>query len=544
MGKPKTPEPPSPKEQAAAQTSTNISTALANNALSQTNQVGPYGSQTWSETGSKFIADDNGQTWYRAPDGSIVKDRPMLPGSPTGQTQKVPIYSTVGGPNGRQVITGYKDEAVGGDPQYDPAYTEMKGYYIPTSTLTTTLDPAQQAILDQNNRAGLNLSTLAADQSSKLNNLLSSPFSLDGAPAAGTAGNYTNLRDFMSAPELATSFGDAGNISTSFGDAGDITRTYGANDYSADRQKVEDALMARMQPSLDQNKANLRQQLVNRGLQPGSVAYNRAFDEASRAENDARLGAILSAGQEQSRLVGMDRDRATFENSAQQQDFSQQLARGQFGNAAQQQIYDQLLGRANFGNTATQQNADNAYRTTAGNNAVIQGNNAIQTQKFNEQNALRAQFLNEQYALRNQPINEITSLLSGAQVQNPNFSPTQSAQMPTVDMAGLMQQDYQNRVAAAQAKSAGTGAILGGLASLFSLSDKTAKRDIKKVGKLKGHNLYEYRYRGEFDDGRKHIGVMAQEAEKKRPDAVRKGADGLRRVNYGALFDVEVPVGA
>ncbi len=175
---------------------------------------------------------------------------------------------------------------------------------------------------------------------------------------------------------------------------------------------------------------------------------------------------------------------------------------------------------------------------------MIQGNNAIQTQKFNEQNALRAQFLNEQYALRNQPINEITSLLSGAQVQNPNFSPTQSAQMPTVDMAGLMQQDYQNRVAAAQAKSAGTGAILGGLASLFSLSDKTAKRDIKKVGKLKGHNLYEYRYRGEFDDGRKHIGVMAQEAEKKRPDAVRKGADGLRRVNYGALFDVEVPVGA
>lgn len=543
MGKPKTPEPPSPKEQAAAQTSTNISTALANNALGQINQKTPYGSQTYTQTGSRFIPDENGQVmWYNASTGQYSNSAPKITGYNTVDT---PVTTTGGYNNRNGDLVGAK--TTGGTsrtPIYEDGWSQVRGYNIPTSTLETTLDPAQQAILDQNNIAGLNLSTLAAEQSGKIRDLLGNPMTLDGAPAAGTAGNYTNLREFMSAPELATTFGDAGDVARTFGDAGDITRSYGANDFSADRDKVENALMARMQPSLDQNKANLRQQLVNRGLQPGSVAYNRAFDEASRAENDARLGAILSAGQEQSRLVGMVRDRATFENSAQQQDFSQQLARGQFGNAAQQQIYDQLLGRANFGNTATQQNADNAYRTTAGNNAVIQGNNAIQTQKFNEQNALRAMFLNEQYALRNQQINETTGLLSGSQVQNPNFSPTQSAQMPTVDMAGLMQQDYQNRVAAAQAKSAGTGAILGGLASLFSLSDKTAKRDIKKVGKLKGHNLYEYRYRGEFDDGRKHIGVMAQEAEKKRPDAVRKGADGLRRVNYGALFDVEVPVGA
>lgn len=550
MGKPKTPEPPDPKETAAAQTGTNISTALANNALGQINQVTPYGSQSYSQTGSKWIDDENGQTYWRNAAGDIVKDRPTLANSGTGETKRVPIYTERGGENGGRFISGYKDEVVGGAQQFDPAYTEAKGYYIPTSTLTTTLDPSQQAILDQNNRAGLNLSTAAAEQSGKLRELLNSRFSLDDAPAAGTAGNYQSLREFMSAPELATSFGDAGNVSrdfrTTIDNAGDITRTYGANDFSADRQRVEDSIMERMRPDLDASRRRAEQTAADRGLQPGSVAFNRFVDQAARQENDARLGAIAAGGQEQSRLVGMDRDRALFENAAQAQQYGQNAndaaftnAGTQMSNAAQQQIFDQLLGRASFGNDATQQNFDNDFRVTAGNNQVTQGNNAINTQTFNEQNALRAMFLNEQYAARAQPINEITSLLSGAQVQNPNFSPTQSAQLPTLDYAGLVNQDYQNRVAAAQAKSAGTGAILGGLASLFSLSDKTAKKDIKKVG-----GLYEYRYKGEGEDAPKRIGVMAQEVEKVRPEVVRKGKDGLRRVNYGALFNVGMPAGA
>jgi hypothetical protein len=34
---------------------------------------------------------------------------------------------------------------------------------------------------------------------------------------------------------------------------------------------------------------------------------------------------------------------------------------------------------------------------------------------------------------------------------------------------------------------------------------------------------------------RKHIGVIAQEVEKKQPEAVHRGRDGLRRVDYAAL---------
>lgn len=512
MGKPKTPTPPDPKETAAAQTSTNVSTATANAYLGNVNQKTPYGSLTYTKTGDQFVNDANGGTVYFNPN--------------TGQ------YSSVR-PN-------------------DPAWQELKGYTVPTFEAVTTLDPAQQAILDQNNAANLNLSKLAATQSGKLNDLLGTPFDISGAPAAGTAGNYQSLREFMSAPQLATTFGDAGSISRDFGttiaNAGDITRSYGANDFSADRQRVEDAYLARMQPGLDASRARIEQQASDRGLQPGSVAYNRFVDQQSRAENDARNVAIQAGGAEQSRLVGMERDRATFQNAAQAQQYGQNAndatfrnAGIQLGNAAQQQLFDQLMGRATFGNNATQQNADNAFRTTAANNQVIQGNNAINTQTFNEQNALRAAFLNEAYAQRSQPINEITSLLSGSQIQNPTFQNVNMPQLPTVDIAGLINKEYDQKVAAAQAKSAGTGALLGGLSSLFTgiLSDERAKKDIKKVGSLKGHPLYEYQYKGKFDDGKRHIGVMAQEAEKKRPDAVRKGPDGLRRVDYGALFAAE-----
>jgi hypothetical protein len=34
---------------------------------------------------------------------------------------------------------------------------------------------------------------------------------------------------------------------------------------------------------------------------------------------------------------------------------------------------------------------------------------------------------------------------------------------------------------------------------------------------------------------RRHIGVMAQEAEKKQPHAVMRGPDGMRRVNYAEI---------
>lgn len=77
---------------------------------------------------------------------------------------------------------------------------------------------------------------------------------------------------------------------------------------------------------------------------------------------------------------------------------------------------------------------------------------------------------------------------------------------------------------------ANVGKSLGGFSSLFALSDARAKENIKPVGLLNnGLNVYSYNYIG---DKRPQIGLMAQEVEKVKPDAVIE-YDGLKRVHYG-----------
>ena len=143
-------------------------------------------------------------------------------------------------------------------------------------------------------------------------------------------------------------------------------------------------------------------------------------------------------------------------------------------------------------------------------------------------------------AERNQPINEITALLSGSQVDRPNFVNANMPTIPTTDVAGLINTNYNQRLNQWQQQQAQRQNLLGGLFGLGAgiISDKRAKKDIEKVGEIKGHKVYEYRYKGEDKGAPKSIGVMAQEVEKKRPDAVSKRSDGYRQVHYGSLFGV------
>jgi hypothetical protein len=60
VGKPKAPTPPDPNVTAAAQTGTNVQTAIANATLGNVNQVGPDGSITYKQTGSKVVSDGRG----------------------------------------------------------------------------------------------------------------------------------------------------------------------------------------------------------------------------------------------------------------------------------------------------------------------------------------------------------------------------------------------------------------------------------------------------------------------------------------------------
>ncbi len=65
----------------------------------------------------------------------------------------------------------------------------------------------------------------------------------------------------------------------------------------------------------------------------------------------------------------------------------------------------------------------------------------------------------------------------------------------------------------------------------YLFSDRRLKTDVVRVGTMpSGLPIYEYSI---FD--RREIGVMADEAEKLFPKAVVTGADGIKRVDYGAI---------
>ena len=80
----------------------------------------------------------------------------------------------------------------------------------------------------------------------------------------------------------------------------------------------------------------------------------------------------------------------------------------------------------------------------------------------------RGQAVQEALTERNQPINEISALLSQSQVSQPNFISSNQPQIPTTDIAGIIQADFQNRVSNASVGNAFKSQLLGGLFQLGS----------------------------------------------------------------------------
>ena len=109
-----------------------------------------------------------------------------------------------------------------------------------------------------------------------------------------------------------------------------------SNDFSGDRQRVEDALYsrstARLDPQFEMGQRDLETKLYNQGVQPGTEAWNREIASLSKQKQDAysgaRTDAITGGGQEQSRMYGMDyqtaNQNAALQNQARQQGFQEQ----------------------------------------------------------------------------------------------------------------------------------------------------------------------------------------------------------------------------
>lgn len=78
----------------------------------------------------------------------------------------------------------------------------------------------------------------------------------------------------------------------------------------------------------------------------------------------------------------------------------------------------------------------------------------------------RALSNNEMTAERNQPINEITALMSGGQVNQPQFGSTPQTSVANTDVAGITQQGYDNSLIPWRQQNADRSAMMSGLFSL------------------------------------------------------------------------------
>lgn len=223
---------------------------------------------------------------------------------------------------------------------------------------TTQLSPEQQRLYDLTTRGQEIYGQTAVNQLGNVQERMSQPFEFTGGQA-------------MTRPDFT-----------------------GIGDPNQSRDAVEAALMQRLNPSLSQGRASAENRLRNQGLMPGSEAWNNAIRDVNQQENDARLGVIAQAGQEQSRMFGLGFNQANLNNAAVQQRLQQDLA------------------------------------------------------------------------IRNQPLNEAAALLSGSQVQQPQFNNVPQVNVAPTDYLGAvgMQQSALNNQF--QAKNAGYLANLQGMYAL------------------------------------------------------------------------------
>jgi hypothetical protein len=152
----------------------------------------------------------------------------------------------------------------------------------------------------------------------------------------------------------------------------------------------------------------------------------------------------------------------------------------------------------------------------------------------------RGQASNELLTEDNQRINQISALLNGGQVSQPNFMGASMPSIPTTDVAGLINLNSNQRLQRWQNKQGNLGGLFGGAGTLIgALSDRRAKKDIARVGKTDdGQKIYAYRYKGEAGAAPLRLGLMAQEVERRKPEAVMTGFDGYKRVDYAKALSL------
>lgn len=238
--------------------------------------------------------------------------------------------------------------------------------------------------------------------------------------------------------------------------------------------------MRYVEPRLQRQQASLENQLANQGITRGSEAWNAAMQDAEASREN-----IYGQAQSQAYLQGL---------------------------TGAQQAYQQGLGA-------------------------------------------RQQQIAEAQTLRSDPLNMLNAVRTGSQMQTSAMpqvgtsSPGQLATWSGPDLLGATTAQGQYNQGLYNAQQASNSAMTSGLMGLggagmmaLAMSDRRTKENIVKIGQLdNGLNIYSFEYKPEFKNHPlaghgKFIGVMADEVEMVKPEAVKLMDNGYKIVDYGVIY--------
>lgn len=271
------------------------------------------------------------------------------------------------------------------------------------------------------------------------------------------------------------------------------------------------------------NPSDLNAQSINKYLSPylGTVlgSTEALINQQNQQAQQGALGTAINSG-----AFGGDRTGIAAANLNQQQE----LAAGNIYSGIANQGYQSALG------TAQQQQGVNLSAGQANRAALAnaaQGLAGIGSTAYGES-------ANTATGLAGLGTGAQGAALQGAQAQigaGTLQQQTQQAKDTALYNQFLQQQSYPFQIGQWLANiSEGTGALSGSNTTTTQpggfFSDKRLKHDIKKIGKTyDGQHIYSYKMHG---DDRTHVGLIAQEVEKKHPEATGV-AGNYKIVDYG-----------
>jgi hypothetical protein len=395
-------------------------------------------------------------------------------------------------------------------------------------TQNVSLNETGQQLLDASNRTSLNLAGLQDQASSRVAAQQNAGWNDAATPAAGQALNYTPQN-------LNAGTSDRVNVADNidYYDAAKSGKVGDVYNPQQDTNSATQAIMARVNPQLQQQRAAEETQLANQGITRGSEAWNNAQTTMGQRENDAYSQAGL-----QGINLGLSQQGQTYgqemgNRSALSQD--QVILGGQ-----QMGVRQQNIGQAEANQQASLQDAQ---RNLTAQQASAQLNLQGQNQAFNQANTAHAGALQDQSYYANRDMNQLNALRTGSQVTAPSFgSYAQQQTTAGPDLLGAATQTYNGQVAQTNANNANSAGMFGGALSLantgmagaYMFSDERLKKDIKRVGELSnGIGIYVFTYIGEEQP---QLGCIAQDVAKIMPDAVMQMTNGYYAVNYAEVL--------